>query len=207
MIAVQSLCSRALLLRDGRVASEGPVASVVSEYFYDVRGHEAETSWQNPDVAPGSGALRIRQVRVAPVDARIDGVIGMNSPVRVDTDFWAVQPGLQLHLTYHLLNEQGITVLTTGSPAERRPTGLYRASFTIPGHLLNSGGYSLKLLIVQNENRVTFERDAIASFTVVDTAERRQACMGREPGIVQPILPWQVSTVGEGKTEMALAQC
>jgi lipopolysaccharide transport system ATP-binding protein len=197
MIAVQSLCDRAILLRDGRLASEGSVTSVVSEYFHDVRGHQVKTCWPTADVAPGNETLRIKEVRITPAEARPDGVIGMNSPVRVDTDFWVLQRGLQLHLTYHLLNEQGITVLTTGSPAERRPNGLYRASFTIPGHLLNSGGYSLKLLIVQSENRVTYEREAIASFSVVDTAERRQACMGREPGIVQPIMHWKLVDLEE----------
>ena len=86
------------------------------------------------------------------------------------------------------MNEQGIIVLTTGSPSERRAPGFYRASFTVPGSLLNSGGYSLQFMIIHNENRRTFEQDALASFVVVDSAERADAYLGREPGIVQPPL-------------------
>ena len=45
----------------------------------------------------------------------------------------------------------------------------------MPANLLNSGGYFLKLLIVRNENIVTYENDDIAYFNVEDTAERSQA--------------------------------
>jgi hypothetical protein len=62
------------------------------------------------------------------------------------------------------LNDQGITVLTSGSPPEVRKPGFYKAVCYLPAHLLNSGGYFLKLLIVENENRVTYENDGIAAF-------------------------------------------
>jgi hypothetical protein len=117
--------------------------------------------------------------------------------VRVETDFWVLKSDVQLHLTYHLLNDQGIVVLTTGSPSARRERGAYRASFTLPGYLLNSGGYSLKLLIVLNENLVIYENDSLASFALVDTTRRESACTGREPGVVQPPLLWE-TTVLEG---------
>jgi hypothetical protein len=55
---------------------------------------------------------------------------------------------------------------------------------------LNSGGYFLKLFIVQNENTPIYQKEDIASFNVKDTAQRETAYMGREPGIVQPILEW-----------------
>ena len=69
-----------------------------------------------------------------------DGLIGMDSPVRIDTDFWVLKPGMHLHLTYHLVSDEGVIVLTTGGQPARRTVGLYRASFTLPGNLLNSGG-------------------------------------------------------------------
>jgi lipopolysaccharide transport system ATP-binding protein len=190
MIAVQSLCNRAVLLNEGHLEAEGRSQSVVRSYLHGSLQRQEHRVWPTPEDAPGNEALRIHAVRVISVDAGADGFISMDRPIRVETDFWVLVPGQQLHITYHLINDEEIIVLTTGSEAERRPTGQYRAAFTVPGGLLNSGGYRLKLLIVQNENRVIYSQDTIASFAVVDSAERQQACMGREPGIVQPSLPW-----------------
>jgi lipopolysaccharide transport system ATP-binding protein len=190
MVAVQTLCRKAVLLRDGKLAGEGSAASIVSAYLTDANRGELATQWETPEQAPGNDALRVRQVRVLPTRTRDDGLIGMDSPIQVDTDFWVLKPGVRLHITYHLLNEQGVTVLTTGCPSQKRDTGLFRASFTLPAHLLNSGDYSLRFLIVQDNGRLVYDHHGLAMFSVVDLAEREHGWTGREPGVVQPILPW-----------------
>ena len=190
MIAVQSLCSRALLLKDACLEDEGAVASVVSGYLRLTHGIEETPEWDNPEGAPGIDALRVKRVQVLPGTSDANGLLTMQTPVRVETDFWVLKSDHQLHLTYHLLNDQGIVVLTTGSPSARRERGAYRASFTVPANLLNSGGYSLKLFIVQNENQAIYQKESLASFSVVDGTGRDSAYMGHEPGVVQPLLPW-----------------
>jgi hypothetical protein len=105
---------------------------------------------------------------------------------------------VQLHLTYHLLNDQRIVVSITGCPPDRRECRAYRASFIVPANLLNSRGYSLKLLIVENGNQVIYMNDTPVSFTLADTAGRDQAYMGREPGVVQPSLPWHTERAKDG---------
>ena len=191
MVAVQSLCHRALLLSEGRLVDEGSAASVVSGYLRLAHGREEAQEWDRPEKAPGTDALRVKRVQILPGIANADGLLTMQTAVRVETDFWVLKSDVQLHLTYHLLNDHGIVVLTTGSPADRREQGAYRASFTVPANLLNSGGYSLKLLIVQNENQVIYQKDGLASFSVADASGRDGAWMGREPGVVQPSLAWE----------------
>jgi len=197
MVAVQSLCRRALMLQNGKVATDGPTSSVVSAYLRDAYRREASSAWSTQEDAPGNESLRIKQVLITPLKESADGLIGMDSPIRIDTDFWVLKPGLQMHLTYHLVSDEGVIVLTTGSQPARRAAGLHRASFTLPGNLLNSGGYSLKFLLIQNENRLVHQHDALASFIVVDTAERQMAYMGREPGAVQPPLTWVETNLEE----------
>lgn len=194
MIAVQTLCSKAFLIREGRLISQGSAASVVTEYLSSVRDGGDESNWEDPAGAPGSETLRIQQIGVS-----ADGVqnqhdiITMDVPIRVKTSFWILKGDRQLHITYHLVNAEGITVLTTGSPSRRWEEGSHIVSFIIPGNLLNSGGYSLKLLIVQNESQVIFERADMISFVVADMRERKQAYLGREPSVIQPVLKWEVA--------------
>jgi lipopolysaccharide transport system ATP-binding protein len=193
MTAVQSLCEQALVLGHGRLVDSGPVANMAVSYLMDARRPNEERQWTDPQSAPGNDIIRIRRVSVLPDDESTDGLLTMQTPLRVETEFWVIQGGAQTHLTYHLLNDQGITVLTSGCGAAVREPGFYRAICKLPAKLLNSGGYSLKLLIIHNENQVAFENDGITSFEVQDTAERNHACMGREPGVVQIPLPWTVT--------------
>ena len=195
MTAVQSLCRRALMLSGGELITDGPVGQVITRYLQDAQGASADKSWDDPQTAPGNSLVRIKQVRVCPEVDSMNGLLTMQGPLRIETDFWVVGKGALTHLTYHLLNEQGITVLTTWCESMDRDLGLYRAVCHVPGNLLNSGGYLLKLLIVENGNRVTYEHDCIASFSLVDAAERTGAWLGREPGVVQPIFAWETRAI------------
>jgi lipopolysaccharide transport system ATP-binding protein len=195
MLAVQSLCRRAILFRGGRIVNDGPTDAVLREYFRETCHSRERREWPTPDAAPGNDTLRIKQIGIGSADENSDDLLTMNRAIQIDTEFWVLVPDLELHITYHLINEQGIIVLTTYSMPARRKAGLYRASFTLPANLLNSGFYSLNLLVVQNGSRVTYEHDALVSFAVADAAEGERACMGREPGVVQPVLTWRIDPV------------
>jgi lipopolysaccharide transport system ATP-binding protein len=198
MTAVQTLCRRALMLAEGELIADDSVATVVARYLREAQGSSEEKHWTDPQTAPGSDIIRIKRVRIVPDGGSHSDLLTMQTPLRVETEYWVITPGTATHLTYHLINDQGITVLTTGCASEARKPGSYRAIFRIPCNLLNSGGYSLKLLIVLNGNHVTYQNDSIASFTVVDAAERNHAYLGREPGVVQPVLRWENEIIAAG---------
>lgn len=195
MTAVQTLCRRAMLLVQGSLVTDEPAASVITHYLREARGPAEERSWTDPKTAPGNGIIRIKRVRVLADDSSMNGLLTMQTPLRIETEYWVIKAGALAHITYHLLNDQGITVLTSGCGATVREPGAYHAICKLPANLLNSGGYFLKLLLVENENEVTYENDGIAFFNVHDTAERKTAWMGREPGVVQPHLEWSSKTL------------
>jgi lipopolysaccharide transport system ATP-binding protein len=193
MTAVQSLCRRALMLATGTLIADDEAGSVVTRYLSEAQGSSEAKQWTDPQTAPGNDLIRIKRVRILPDAGSSADLLTMQTPLRIETDYWVTDVGVATHLTYHLLNDHGIVVLTSGCTSQVRQPGVYKAACTIPGNLLNSGGYFLKLLIVENENQVTYENDGIASFTVVDAAERNHAWMGREPGVVQPPLSWMLT--------------
>ena len=191
MVAVQSLCPRALLLKDGLLAHDDSSTTIISEYLRSFSGGDRHKEWTSHENAPGNKILRIKRVAVNPGGSSSDGIITMQTPVNIETDYWVLQGGRNLHLTYHLLNEQGVVVLTTWSKTFPHENGVYKAVCAVPANLLNSGCYHLKLLVVENDKHVTYYNDQIAGFEVVDSASREGAYMGREPGVVQPPLRWE----------------
>ena len=198
MVAMQTLCRRALLLQDGQLVADKEVSMIVSEYLGGLRGHDEVCQWNDPTTAPGNDVLRIKGVRLVLESNGNDNLISMQTPFQIETEFWVLKAGRQLHITYHLYNDQGIIVLTSGFPTQVHQEGIHRAVCHMLGNLLNSGGYYLKLLVVENGNKVTYTHENITSFTVVDIAERKSSWLGREPGIVQPILEWNIESIVAG---------
>ncbi len=148
-----------------------------------------------PSIRPGDDVLRLKRVTVKSEAGAPEPHLGMGDAFIVEIDFWALASGRKTHLTFHLINEQGIVVLTTGSPPQIYVPGLHRAVCHFPANLLNSGDYTLKLLIVENENIVAYVHEAAGRFNIADASRRDYAYLGREPGVVQPLLVWQTTSI------------
>ena len=195
MVAVQTLCQRAIMLREGRLTGQGNPAEMIAQYLQGFKVAEQANEWNSPETAPGNDLLKIKSIKIVPENDREENLISMQDPVNIETEFWSILSDRAVHITYHLLNEQGIVVFTTWSNPTKYEPGLYRSTFQIPGSLLNSGIYHLKLLIVENGARATYTNNSIASFSVVDVSARDVAYMGKEPGVVQPVLQWRTENV------------
>jgi lipopolysaccharide transport system ATP-binding protein len=190
MIAIQSLCEQAVLLERGHMKSAGPVASVIANYLSESMESNQTITWDDSESAPGNSIMRIRRISVTDGNDPESTSLSMQTEIQIETEYTVFATKAVLHITYHLLNDQGITVLTSGNRPRVHSAGRYRAVCRIPGNLLNSGEYSLKLFIVENENLAVYWKEDVVSFNVMDGAQRETAYMGREPGIVQPILEW-----------------
>jgi lipopolysaccharide transport system ATP-binding protein len=190
MIAVQSLCEQVVLLEGGRVKNAGAAESVIASYLSESMKSNPTAIWDDPATAPGNSIVRIRGISISDANDPKCTFLEMQTEIRIETEYTVYAANEMLHITYHLLNDQGITVLTSGNKPRVHSVGSYRAACRIPGNLLNSGGYFLKLFIVQNENSAIYWKEDVASFSVAETTQRETAWMGREPGIVQPILEW-----------------
>jgi lipopolysaccharide transport system ATP-binding protein len=188
MVAARSLTRRGLLLSRGTLVQQGAMDEVITGYMAVSADVGAARRWPDEMEAPGTDAVRISCIQIRPVDPEIF-IIGMDVCFCIHTTYLLRQDAGYFHITYHLLNDQGIVVLTTSSPRENVIRS-YSVSCEIPANLLNSGQYFLRLLIVENNSRVIYEQDRIASFTVVDGNGRDMGWLGREPGVVQPRLVW-----------------
>ncbi|MEI7937321.1 MAG: ABC transporter ATP-binding protein [Verrucomicrobiota bacterium] len=199
MVAVQSLCGRALFLSGGEAQVLGPVGEVVPLYLKTastVSGRER--TWTDLSSAPGNDLVRVAAIRVQPSGDSKDGLIAMETPVLVELDVQRLQPGKTVHCTFHLVNQQEVTVLTTSPGYYPAACGRYRSRCMIPGNLLNSGDYRLRFLVVEDGSSVTFTDEGIASFSVEDLRKRETGCMGREPSAVQIPLAWRTEALNGG---------
>jgi lipopolysaccharide transport system ATP-binding protein len=200
--AVESLCSRAILIREGRIHREGDVHEVVSAYLRGVNVSEVDRHWPELDSAPGGEKVRMHRARVYPVGGEPGDTITIDSEIEIECEFYSMIPGARLTTTLHVRTLDGTIAFTTGSDSDPRwrgralPAGLYRTRCRIPGGLLNDGGYRIELLVVEDLATVPYKQDDLLVFSVKNVVEEGVGWHGECPGVVRPALTWRTEALG-----------
>ncbi len=199
MPAVANLCSRAILMGEGRVELDGPSHSVVSSYLSSGAATMAEREWSHPEKSPGGEIARLHSVRVRTQDGVTTDSINVCQPVVVEMRYEVLKPGYVILPHYNFYNEEGLFIFPAidndqawrGKP---RPKGRYVSSVTIPGNLLRDGViYVWAVVLTLSPFTVQCsERDAVA-FSVIDNFGEESAradWTGPLGGVVRPLFEW-----------------
>lgn len=204
MVAIQNLCQRALWLDEGRVVERGRPSDVVSSYLAATNESLLNREWPDIATAPGNERIRVKAVRIRPKDGAAGDRLTMGSPIDVEVEFWNLEPDATLLLGWRFFTENQAIAFTTSSgefasdfAGARLESGLFRGTCHVPAHLLNEGGYELRLYIYQDRGKVIYRMDEALSFEVVNTGDRPGYRYDREPGAVRPLLSWDTTKIGE----------
>lgn len=206
MIAIQSLCKRALWLEGGAIADDGSAGTVVRNYLSHSFGNKIaeEEVWPDIETAPGNDSVRLHRVQVRSLDEVSGQHLTTRTPFAIDVEYWNLQPGANLTITLHLYTEQQVIAFTTGSGSgdpewSRRelPAGLFRCTCYIPGDLLNVGRHRFNVFVIKDLSAVLYQYESAVTFEIFDLDERVVSQYYREPGVVKPNLKWKTEQVGE----------
>jgi len=206
MIAIQSLCKRALWLEGGAIADDGSAGTVVRNYLSHSFGNKIseEEIWPDIETAPGNDSVRLHRVQVRSLDEVSGQHLTTRTPFCIDVQYWNLQPGANINITLHLYTEQQVIAFTTGSGSgdpewSRRssPAGLFRSTCYVPGDLLNVGRHRFNVFVIKDLSSVLYQYESAVTFEIFDLDERVLSQYAREPGVVKPNLKWKTEQVGE----------
>jgi homopolymeric O-antigen transport system ATP-binding protein len=194
--AVRTLCSRALLLRDGQVVADDDAARVVAAYVAEVGS--GAWSWQPADQAAAAQneAAIVRGVSVRTPEGEPLDALTTSSPFSIDVDFTTKRDGVFVGLTVILYDAERTCVfssLNNREPAwygRPMPAGRYRSRCLVPGDLLNAGWFTVDLnLFGKDFTDQRLLRDVLR-LEVQDSARLRGDYFGAYHGTVRPALEW-----------------
>ncbi len=198
MAAVQSLCRSCIWLKDGQVVEIGETGQVVSRYLSS--GVSSLTDQFHPDIetAPGNDRIRVRRIRVVPAEGDPTAPITMVTPIRLEFEYWNLQP-TYLNLSLVVYSSDGGIAFNTVPVHDVEwlqkpyPVGMFRSTCYIPGYLLNSGTYRIDVLFVEDQSRIILNLPSALVFDVSEAVETRGAAtwFGRWAGAVHPRLDWE----------------
>ncbi len=209
MLAVDSLCTRAVCLHEGRVVLEGQPGLVTSRYLQKWLPTLAEVVYENPETAPGNEWIRLHRTCVRPQNGQSQDQLSVRTPLVVEFEYWKFAANTRMDLSAEVFNEHGVNVFTAAYMAEApTPAGLLRSSFYIPADLMNNGMYRIRLLVFLGGVGTTVIADweDVVAFEIHDAiSELRGAYHDYWPGAVRPLLEWKTELVrplSEGMKEI-----
>jgi lipopolysaccharide transport system ATP-binding protein len=199
MQAVTRLCSRTILLDEGKVTENGPASQIVSAYLTSDLGTTAAREWPDPEKAPAGNVAMLRAVRVKTEDDKISDTFDIRRPIKVEMEYDVLKSGSVLLPHFSFFNERGecAFVSVDQDPAWRRrsrPMGHYVSEALIPGNLLSEGlmFISCHCLTLTPDTVQFSERKAVAFYVTesLDGDSARGDYANNIPGVVRPLLKW-----------------
>ena len=143
MAAVQALCSRAILLRNGTVAIDGPTGDVLREYLGYLRT-TAATAFENNPERRGDGAVRLTAARVLDEHGTAVERLVAGTPVTLEFEYenrvGAERVDMLVAIVSHLgINVTHLSTLISGFSVAAGPRGV--VTCRIPNLPLPPGEY------------------------------------------------------------------
>lgn len=189
MAAVKSLCKKGVLLENGMVKETGMVDDIVGHYLKGNNEIANHKYWAEPQIK-GDG-FELLEIGIRKKDCDYIDNISVDDAIELIVKYRITQKYEQLHLTFHLKNEQGIKIFSCSGGGRCVPLehneGVYEQRMEIPGNFLNWGSYYVDMYVVVNRHH-SFVRDFdIISFSITNKAKSIGTFMGREPGDITPL--------------------
>ena len=195
MAAVRSLCTRALLLENGTLTSEGSPEEIISQYHSKVlQGNEGHTHRHDEkDIRSGVG---LKQVQILDLEGQPTAMLLSGAPFTLRFTLHLQSPQIGLRAGFRVETAEGTIVFgmqaveEEGSQAIPTPPGTYQIDCRIGDIRLNSGQYFVTIGIELPPYRgALFLVNRCLHFTIDDTHHETPG-FRRPPGLVLPTLRW-----------------
>lgn len=203
MPMVTRLCTRALLLKGGKLLLDGSPHEVAQRYIGNGEAGGGALTYDHFDDAPGDDVARLRSVRLVPGPDGSDSAVDIRRPFTIEVSYWTRTGTLRTTAVLHFINEDGVLLFASNDFNNRewwttpRDAGVVTASCHVPGNFLAEGRVFVRAAVTSYNPDVVHSlvSDAV-SFQVIDTSEGdavRGEYAGNWPGVMRPMLPWDVT--------------
>jgi lipopolysaccharide transport system ATP-binding protein len=187
MSAIKTLCSRSILLKEGKMVYDGDVYDSVHKYLeYGSRATDLK-SW-NSGQAPCLSSSKLLEVGLLNASVESNSYLPTEESIQIYIIF-EVAKEAKLGTTVILNNNEGQMVFTSISNHEKhwhgktRPTGFYRSICKIPPNFLAVGKYTVSIGFWEGNYDEGFVERDVLEFTVY------------EEGYVKGDLPYNIKNV------------
>jgi lipopolysaccharide transport system ATP-binding protein len=200
MAAIRTLCSRGLYLREGRLLLDCRVEDAIDEYLSGGDLSDACIAWAADDPIQ-SPELRLLKATVLSEEREQAAIINLKDGFTIEIEYEVRQTLRNAAIGIMIQNHEGVLMCgSTDSPAAAhniREPGRYVSRCYFPGHVLNSGVYSVLFGADAESHAQQLVRTPYCLRFTVEDMQGHAGVSGRLPGLVRPNLVWDVEAAPE----------
>lgn len=198
MAAVRSLCTRGIVMENGKVIFDGGIENAIEEYLNDAV-NSASRKWEITQ-APGSDFIRLLEVKVLNKNKYVTINHSVIDEIDIEFTYDVLKENQTFTHGFNLFNNHNIHILSSHDKDSTTlhtslPMGKHSKIITIPGNFLAEGGYSCSFAImIYGPFQVVFHEMDVVGFNVIDELGNntvRGSYSGKFPGLVRPLLNWR----------------
>ena len=184
LVAVKSLCTKGIVIDQGKLVFSGSADEAVESYMNANASKVQPTkAFSSPEDATGNEFIKIKSITVQPEKLFITDAI------QLDFSFWNFTDELKFNVAFDVIDVFGEVVFGSGTEFTSI-NNVGSASCLIPSNLMNDGIYSIHVYVHTAGMRKLCDFMDIVSFEVCDK-ERNHAYYGKINGAVRPKLTWK----------------
>lgn len=203
MNAVQELCTRAMLLKSGRVAMcSSDVDRVTQDYLFGDKMGQMESEWRNSGTQFANPYFKPTRFAVTDAQGKLfPGPVANDAPVWICAEGCVEKQDPSLTIGCAIYAENGDLVFMSyqtdagGDHQARMPIGRSVLRCALPRRLLNEGRYRVEFIGGLHHREWLYEPQVNApSITLVVQGGLSDSpfWMAKRPGVIAPVLPWEV---------------
>lgn len=197
MAAVKSLCTRGIVMKNGKVAFVGEIEEVISEYL-NLDNNVGSKKIYNNIEAPSSEIVRLLETEVINNQFENKSDYFINEKVGIRITFEILIETDDLVLGLNLYNNEEIHILSSHQKKQNinYKIGIYQTSVWFPNNFLAEGYHfcGIAAMSYKGSFRVHFHDINKFYFNIIDEFDENTArgsdYKGKFPGVVRPILDW-----------------
>lgn len=193
MAAMETLCSSAILLENGRVVRNGLPEKIIKEYIKNSSHIRTSIDQNGPALTVGNDNITLLYASAENASSvEKDDVIDVRSAVDIKFVFINHTRDEEITVGYDLSTIGGVTLFGSGNkfvcPPNKKTTLVCR----IPANLLNDETYQVYLYFLSADMNALFEVKELLTFEIKDV-ERESGYLGKINGLMRPVFQWERS--------------
>lgn len=130
MKAVSQICTRTLLIKNGKLIDSGDTNRIISLYTGRSKSQPAKKSWKTND-APGNHSVKLLEVSARDKNDNVKSTFRYDEPIQIKVKFEVLNDSTNLYLRMYLENENRIDVfVTTLIEKSKYQKGIHEAKYS-----------------------------------------------------------------------------
>jgi lipopolysaccharide transport system ATP-binding protein len=183
MAAVQSLCNKGIMLKNGRIHYDSEINDLVQ--FYTSDASQKNSIFVNEEI---NKLEDISLISVQVVQKENGDVFYIEDETEVILRFKLNKKQNHVSTSIHL-NCMGSKVFCALDDSLSLNIGNYEMKYKIPSNLLNTENYTIDVFLLFNVTEIMVQINDVLTFKMEEKTERKEY-LGIIGGVVRPIIPY-----------------